>query len=1292
MEIVDDRCPAVQITTDVKGQYDNLLLPYQYRIAIPADSSNDPTMFADLPTGFEEFGVEGWSLNNPSPYNDEWTVVGSPWAGAFANHIKTNTTGYNSEAPEGTFTVWNCAEAPIEWTQTDEYPNSTGVSDDDAIPSTGNKVWLRQDMVWTADPSITVKQLEVDATDPTAPLCSGTATLNGNLQNHFLGELMLEQEVEASVVDPTKTGTQLYVMPLYANFFMRAVAENPNDFTESDGTAISAAKITQFQSVAPFPFGLPILHSGTSYCMNITATAKYQAQHPDAGDPVSAIENVSGQGYQVDIFNTADNTQNHKLALPAGTGGVNYLFSCVQPERTDWGSAPEREIRVTLEQQQGTSNTYSVVGGSGWTPWSYAITDTSNAITPGLADSFSTDVWRGIIVGGMELKAGLPVSGNALLDFVLRDPPGDNSSCSLETGSTIGFSRSASKMNGSDTGREKNQYFASGPSATGGMVVAPMGIGVQLSATISAEAGGSLSNETTISENEGGEVSVNESMTFTQSLTTSSEPLTYNWGTNQDLFFGRTENTIISERGAMRLMPTSNAIKEAQFAQWADDLDIDLSTPTAVTDASTDSSSAPKEVPTMVTMDNDHDGFVDVAWFIPATKSFSDAGIPQYDFTPGNQTVTSSLGFNYVWKGSTAISSAPASFFSKTQYTIETQDIPSLESARDSYFANAYIELDSEDDPGYGVKDADEPYLYAYPDGTPPTATPSWTYPEGMQIANNDDQRWVNYHADWITQRQSDKPNFFQQDNVQRGYTLGDGFWGNVGAIPYDPSINLGSTDSFFSAVGNIITVELDTANLTVAGNPTETTARRNFAYGAIGMLEYLETTISGFNVWSATSYATIADKLSWLEGGAGLAPGMIFSQNSRIKFKPTDGSSAQVTAKVLLSAPGILVAEVENIQGTSIGPWSLQLSTASNTAASRVDAAKVESMLTEWTDALEAYDKNEGDVVNSDTIAVALQLNQASNINTSVGFGDRRGPGYIFLGSEARLDSVYWYNEQINNWKRMLAENELEKLQARRFILSNLSDYDGIEDLSTWQEDLEQSFAVVNNYNLEDFTTIAAEDYSFGTVTDGSGADDYTGDQELWDEADFEPFFITFSGGGSEYTQTVSKTTVQEETRTRTLAMASNRKVGMKIDCDGVGFESAYSVGTTVEETRSQSLSEETNITYSYTLADGDEQDFYLVGVIPGRGMDGPIFLNLGSATTCPWDPGEQTKYSEFYADLFAEPLMKDTVGNQLGRLATQSKPTWAIPINVGSTVVSDAGVTMNACREGEAAGGAAL
>ena len=120
-------------------------------------------------------------------------------------------------------------------------------------------------------------------------------------------------------------------------------------------------------------------------------------------------------------------------------------------------------------------------------------------------------------MGGMEL-AVIPVS-NALLDFVLRDPPGDNSSCSLETGSTIGFSRSASKMNGSDTGREKNQYFASGPSATGGMVVAPMGIGVQLSATISAEAGGSLSNETTISENEGGEVSVNESMTFTQSLT-----------------------------------------------------------------------------------------------------------------------------------------------------------------------------------------------------------------------------------------------------------------------------------------------------------------------------------------------------------------------------------------------------------------------------------------------------------------------------------------------------------------------------------------------------------------------------------------------------------------------------------------------------------------------------------------------------------------------------------------------------------------------------------------------------
>ena len=114
-------------------------------------------------------------------------------------------------------------------------------------------------------------------------------------------------------------------------------------------------------------------------------------------------------------------------------------------------------------------------------------------------------------------------------------------------------------------------------------------------------------------------------------------------------------------------------------------------------------------------------------------------------------------------------------------------------------------------------------------------------------------------------------------------------------------------------------------------------------------------------------------------------------------------------------------------------------------------------------------------------------------------------------MGSNIDQDSVRYWNDIILSWQRMLAENELEKLQARKAIFGNLTDYSNISDVSTWQEDLEGSFLVANDYSLDDFMSSANLDITGN-------------DNSLWDDADFEPMFIGFSGGGSIYTNTLNK------------------------------------------------------------------------------------------------------------------------------------------------------------------------
>jgi len=563
----------------------------------------------------------------------------------------------------------------------------------------------------------------------------------------------------------------------------------------------------------------------------------------------------------------------------------------------------------------------------------------------------------------------------------------------------MSFERSIETSSANELSKERNMNATLSYETGGGLITAPMGIGIKVDGTNSASAGLELEQQETYEKTETGAISVSEEISFNQEIATSAEPLDYGGGMNQDLFFGQVRNTAISTHRIFDAQPVSTAMDEASANQLIVDLD----------------QNAEGVVGTqMVIQDWDGNGEIDQ---IPMLKLTNQGGSPTGEIIP----------FILNWRGAVKTSVLPASNFMKTELTISTVDIPLLEFARDAYFQN-------------------HPELYKWPDGEHSNVDVSWSYPDGMTLANNDDHRWEMFHQDWMDSMKTHHLSTFptQASTITRGYDVGS-------AMLADDYID------FSEFVTN------------------ETEARA------------IEDAISG---------------------------------------------------------------------------------------------------------------------------------------------NDKIGPGYQFLGTDVGLDSVRYYNNQISAWSRMLAENEFEKINARRFIFDNLSQFDDVSELSNWAEDLESSGMTANNYSLDDFSYTSEELGEIDVSMNGNNS--------IWEESDFEPYFLNFSGGGAEFTQSIEKTNAKEQSRSIELSSSKGGSLGPVANYnDATGASIKYGDVGTQTESRSQTQGQETSISYSYTLSDPDEGDFFLVAVIPGRGLNGPIFLNLGAATSCAYAPEDAADYAEWYPAL---------------------------------------------------------
>lgn len=231
----------------------------------------------------------------------------------------------------------------------------------------------------------------------------------------------------------------------------------------------------------------------------------------------------------------------------------------------------------------------------------------------------------------------------------------------------------------------------------------------------------------------------------------------------------------------------------------------------------------------------------------------------------------------------------------------------------------------------------------------------------------------------------------------------------------------------------------------------------------------------------------------------------------------------------------------------------------------------------------------------------------------------DTTGPSYTYFQYDADGEDLVWEaNMALLDWQLILAENELEKLNAR---------FDLSVDEFTTPDLADVVLSSMDNIQSGNLDAMASE-----TLYDYIEEDEPDISADLWSQADWSPFALSFSGGGAAFSQTLGVSAVSEVSRAGSVSNSVNFEAVFQFTFFDVGLGTENSIGFEYVRSREQSSEQETSMSYSYEIADDDPDDFYLTYVAPGEGMSSPIFLLLGGASSCPRINAEEAKFAEFY------------------------------------------------------------
>ena len=725
-------CQAVKITTDTLGQYEVKLLPKHYRISIPSDTSTSvsalaPEMFDHL-GGFQNFGVEGWQLAMPA---HDANNGGHPWVAAFNAFIRADQGGtYNPQQAD--YQIWDMT-AKTPWSQSTQYPEFSDVSDTEALPfdnlnSTSDDVYARVDMVYDPRVELNVSQktaaINSDSEGSSTKDCDYTAEQMRlpALSNTFLGEIdLFASDAEGDYRSPLDA-----FLATYAGSFNDEIVD-VND------------------SVFPFPAGLPIVYESEMYCLDLSAGQHQKVELlNELGEVYYSFEDtikVFGSAYKFSITNTL-NSGSNQSTLNLDSASTGYSFIARQPteDNSEGVSIPKGNLNINLLKDG--------VVVDHWYPFKHLIPLTQDTKDiPGVlydmnnpeTSLFHHGRFDAIILGEYVATNPVPVSSDPTLDFILRDPPGDQSFCRMEQGSTMGFTKSVSNGDQDALNRSKDISATASMKVGGSLLIAPLGVGISTGSEVDASIGGSVAQEESYSRNKTNAVKIEESMTVTTEISTSDLAQEHLYldedgtilSTHQDLFFGSVRNTAISVHRRIGPIRTAELYTDGIDGQIAQDLgaeDYSVKGTQGIIQSWEEGGTKPNLIP-MFKTDNQGEMTLSLAPHLLA------------------------------WRTETKTSDLPASQFLKTEFTIKTQDIALLEASRDAYFEA-------------------HPEFYQWPDGTPSNQNwPHTAFPKGMRLANNDDHRWSIFHQGWLDEVHTATANSSEQvpagpSTINRAYQV----------------------------------------------------------------------------------------------------------------------------------------------------------------------------------------------------------------------------------------------------------------------------------------------------------------------------------------------------------------------------------------------------------------------------------------------------------------------------------------------------------------------------------------
>ncbi|MFM2439098.1 MAG: hypothetical protein RLZ16_95, partial [Bacteroidota bacterium] len=189
----------------------------------------------------------------------------------------------------------------------------------------------------------------------------------------------------------------------------------------------------------------------------------------------------------------------------------------------------------------GTPNTDSVAGYKRTLNLRYNL----NGVEKPIDNNYYT---QGIVLGGVaDGTQTFVTAGPQLPDFVLRDPPGSESSATIEKGSSFSFTKenSSSKNNGSELDATVSLGFSL---SIGGGLLGPV---------MKTEVTNDVSTGVTMAQSSSNGNSVTNTYSFNQTISTSDNP---SWvGSDADLYIGSSANQFYGTYNQLALATTGTA-------------------------------------------------------------------------------------------------------------------------------------------------------------------------------------------------------------------------------------------------------------------------------------------------------------------------------------------------------------------------------------------------------------------------------------------------------------------------------------------------------------------------------------------------------------------------------------------------------------------------------------------------------------------------------------------------------------------------------------------------------------